>query len=231
MRNMHIKKLRRLRIRIHVELAALAMVLSVLAGCATDGTIKPVPVAEEPAATQAVSVAQLEDGREGFIITEVAKMNDASRSAFHRAVAMLNKKDYGNAIELLEKVIAQSPGASAPYIDLGIAYARIDKPERAEAHFKTALQLFPGHPVACNETGLLYRKTGQFDKARAIYEQALAGFPNYYPVHKNLGILCDLYLNDLESALAHYETYSQAMPEDAQVKLWIADLRARLGRQ
>ena len=94
---------------------------------------------------------------------------------------------------------------------------------------KKALELVPGHPVASNECGLLYRKKGRFDEARAMYEQALAAYPNYYPAHRNLGILCDLYLNDLESAMAHYQVYSQAMPKDNKVKLWIADLQARMG--
>jgi hypothetical protein len=62
-----------------------------------------------------------------------------------------------------------------------------------------------------------------------MYESAVARFPKYYPLHRNLGILCDLYLNDPECALEHYEIYSEAMPEDRQVKLWIADLRARSG--
>ncbi|NIQ12143.1 MAG: hypothetical protein GWO23_22000, partial [Gammaproteobacteria bacterium] len=46
----------------------------------------------------------------------------------------------------------------------------------------------------------------------------------------NLGILCDLYLNDLECALEHYEIYNGALPENKQVELWIVDLRVRLGR-
>lgn len=176
------------------------------------------------------SVARLEDGREGFTITEVPTMDNASRSDFDRAVAMLKNQDYGQAIALLEKVIEQSPGVTAPYIDIAIAYLRVGKPELAEAHFKTALTLFPEHPLASNEYGFLCRKTGRFAEARAIYEKAIASFPEYSPLHKNLGILCDLYLNDPACASEHYEIYSNARPEDAQVKLWIADLRGRLGR-
>jgi len=194
------------------------MMLSVLAGCATDGKVKP------------ALVERLEDGREGFIIMEVPQMDEASRRDFQRAVAILNDQEYGHAIDLLEKIIEQSPGVTAPYINMAIACLHIGKLEQAEEHLKTALLLVPGHPVACNEYGLLYRKTGRFVEARAIYEKALSRFPDYYPVHRNLGILCDLYLDDLACALEHYEIYSEASPEDNQVKLWIADLRVRLGR-
>ena len=223
MQGIQIRMLRRLKTRTCAGFAVLAMVLSVLAGCATDRKVRDL-VTHEP------SVARLDDGREGFIITEVPKMDEASRRDFDRAVAMLKDQDYAQAIEFLEKVIEQSPGVTAPYIDSAIAYERIGKLEEAEEHLKTALKLFPEHPVACNEYGLLYRKTGRFAEARAIYEKAIARFPDYYPAHRNLGILCDLYLNDPACALEHYEIYSEARPEDKQVKLWVADLRARLGR-
>jgi tetratricopeptide (TPR) repeat protein len=188
------------------------------------------PVADNTSAGTEPTVARLEDGREGFIITEVPTMDNAARRDFDRAVAMLNNQDYGQAIDLLEKVIEQSPGVTAPYIDIAMAYQRIGKPSLAEEHLQTALTLFPGHPVASNEYGLIYRKAGRFAEARAIYEKAIAPFPEYYPLHRNLGILCDLYLNDPACAYEHYEIYSNARPEDAQVKLWIADVRARLGR-
>jgi len=205
------------------------MALPVLAGCATNGAGKAL-VTHEPSAVEEPSVSRLDDGREGFIITEVPRMDGASRRNFERAVAMMKDHNYGQAIDLLEKVIEQSPGVTAPYIDIAIAYQRIDKPERAEEHLRTALELFPGHPAACNEYGLLYRRTGRFAEARAMYEKVVARFPDYYPAHRNLGILCDLYLNDPACALEHYEIYSGARPEDRQVKLWIADLRARLGK-
>jgi len=208
----------------------LAMMVWVLAGCATEKKVEPAPVVQAAPVAKGPSVARLQNGREGFIITEVPQMDEESRGHFERAVAMLNNEEYAQAIELLEKVIEKSPGVTAPYINIAIAYRRLDKADLAEANLKTALQLIPDHPVACNEYGLLCRKTGRFAEARAIYENAIARFPDYYPVHRNLGILCDLYLNDLECALAHYEIYSEANPEDKQVKLWIADLRNRLQR-
>jgi tetratricopeptide (TPR) repeat protein len=230
MQGIHITMLRGLKIQICTGFVACVMVLSVFAGCATHEKVKSPLGVNEPSGAKRSSVERLKDGREGFIINEVAQMDEGSRSDFAHAVAMLNDRDYTAAIDLLGKVIERSPGVTAPYINIAVAYEHMGKLEQAEEHLKTALRLVPEHPVACNEYGLLYRKTGRFAEARAIYEKALSSFPDYYPVHRNLGILCDLYLNDPECALEHYEIYSEANPENKQVKLWIADLRARLGR-
>ena len=225
--------LRRLKTRAWAGFLVLAMLLSVLGGCAT-GPKEQALVAHEPAVAEeppkGSAVARLKDGREGFVITEVPPMDEASRRDFDRAVAMLKDEGYDEAIVLLEKVIEKSPGVTAPYVDIAIAYQRTGRLEQAEENLKTALDLFPEHPVACNEYGLLYRRTGRFTEAREMYEKAIARFPDYYPARRNLGIVCDLYLNDPACALEHYEIYSEARPEDKQVKLWVADLRARLGR-
>ncbi len=213
----------------------LAVALAVFSGCTTGGKIKPgadsgqSSSSVEAAVAKRASVRRLDDGREGFTIMETSRMDGASRSSFERAVAMMNEGDFGKAVEFLEKVIERSPGVTAPYINIAIAYERIDKPEQAEQHLKTALTMVPGHPVASNEYGLLLRKAGRFAEARTIYEKTLGTFPEYLPAHKNLGILCDLYLNDPACAIEQYQIYSEAMPEDAQVGIWIADLRMRLG--
>ncbi len=217
--------------RIYIVFVVPTLVLSVLAGCAFIHNIKPKPVVKKPSTPKGPSVTRLENGREGFIITEVPKMDEASRRDFDHAVAMLKDQKYDKAIDLLKKIIDQSPGVTAPYIDIAIAYQHINKLEQAEKYLKTAQELFPDHPVVCNEYGLLYRRTGRFAEARAIYEKALARFPDYYPLHRNLGILCDLYLNDPACALKHYEIYSRAEPGNKKVKAWIADLHTRIGRK
>lgn len=224
--------LRRLEMRTCAGFLVLAIFLPVLGGCATVGKEQDLAAhesteAEEPSRGPAVS--RLGDGREGFVITEVPPGDEAPGGDFDRAVAMLKDEDYEGAIILLEKVIEKSPGVTAPYIDIAIAFGRTGRPEQAEENLKTALELFPGHPVACNEYGLLYRRTGRFEEARTMYEEAIERFPDYYPAHRNLGILCDLYLNDPECALEHYRIYSEARPEDEQVKLWVTDLSARFG--
>jgi Flp pilus assembly protein TadD len=215
----------------------LAIGLPLLAGCATAGKAKVEPAEPTPAAAAkpsptpptGPSVVHFTDGREGFAITETPAMDAQLRADFDQASAMIREAKYDKAIELLEKVIAKSPGTAAPHINLAIAYRQINKPEEAEQHLKKALELIPGHPVASNEYGLLLRKAGRFTESRQIYEKSLAAFPEYYPIHRNLGILCDLYLKDSACAVQHYEIYSKAMPKDKQVKLWLADLHARLG--
>jgi tetratricopeptide (TPR) repeat protein len=205
------------------------MVLALAFGCATGARVAQQPAAA--AQNQGPSVARLDGGRQGFVIRENPGMDAETRGAFERAVVLLSDGKNEEAIALLTKVIEQSPGVTAPYINIAVAYMRTGTFGPAEQHLKTALGLVPDHPAASNEYGLLLRRTGRFKEAREIYEKALASFPDYLPVHRNLGILCDLYLNDPECALKQFEIYSEGAPADGQVKIWIAELRMRLGRQ
>jgi len=234
MRGIKEETLRRSKTRVYAGFLVLAMLVPVFGGCAA-GPGKQARISHGPAAGTEPSaepvVARLDDGRKGFVITEFPQADEASQKDFDRAVSMLKDGDYDEAIALLEKVIEKSPGVTAPYVDIAMAYRRTGRPEQAEKNLKAALKLFPGQPVALNEYGLLCRESGRFKEARAMYEKAIAGFGEYYPAHRNLGILCDLYLSDPACALQQYEIYSEARPDDVQVKLWIADLSARLGRK
>jgi tetratricopeptide (TPR) repeat protein len=150
-----------------------------------------------------------------------------ARADFAAAMQYIKAVEYEKAISLFNKVSAQSPNNPVPYIDLALVYRKMQNLTLAEENLKQAIKADPWNPVANNELALLYRKTGRFAEARKIYEKILDKYPNFAIAHKNLGILCDLYMNDNACALKHYEIYSSFMPNDAAARIWIADLKAR----
>lgn len=163
-----------------------------------------------------------------FEIHDEVDVKPSVKADFEKAVMLLQKEEYERGIRLLSRVAERSEKSIAPYINLGIAYRKTGEIEKAEESLGKALALNPVHPAANNELALVYRKMGKFSEARRTYERILERFPDFFPARKNLGILCDLYINDLPCAMANYDIYIKADPGDKAVSMWIADLKKRM---
>jgi Flp pilus assembly protein TadD len=166
----------------------------------------------------------------GFTLIEDARVQGDVRVDYDRALDLLARGEINAGISLLETVAAAVPNLSAPRISLAIAHHRLGDLEMAEQHLLQALSINSDHPIALNELGIVYRKTARFAEARRQYEAALAVYPGYHYARRNLAILCDLYLADLECALKNYEAYMATVRSDDEAAMWLKDVRYRAGR-
>ena len=199
----------------HMKIILFAMSASLVAACAT--------TAPEPPPSRVQVQEEV-----GFTITEEARIGGDVRAEYEMALSYLQQGRDDEGIILLQRVAEAAPELSAPRIDLGVAQHRAGDLEAAEKNLLLALESNSEQPVAHNELGIIYRKTGRFDEARKSYESALAVYPGFHFARRNLAVLCDLYLADLECALQNYEAYMKTVPSDEEASMWIADLRYRL---
>jgi tetratricopeptide (TPR) repeat protein len=165
----------------------------------------------------------------GFTIEEEVPVSGAARESYQEAHLLFAQQRYAAGATILEEVVAESPQLSAPRIDLAIAYHKMGELDLAEQHLLEALAQNPDHPVALNELGIIYRKDGRFAESRASYERALDIYPGFHRARRNLAVLCDLYIGDMDCALKNYEAYMDTVANDPEVTIWIADIRNRTG--
>lgn len=158
---------------------------------------------------------------------DIAVSSDVQK-AFDQALQLLQQEQYDDAITLLNTVVELEKRLTAPYINLAMAYRQKGDDKQAEENLLKALAIDNTQPIANNELGIIYRKQGRFADAKKVYVTALSEYPDYLPVIKNLGILCDIYMRDPQCALEQFEKYQQQVPDDKTIKVWIADLKARI---
>jgi tetratricopeptide (TPR) repeat protein len=154
---------------------------------------------------------------------------DFAQQDYRQAIAALKNGATAKALELLLRLSREAPDKPHVFTNLGLAYFQLRQAELAEQAFTQALARNADDAIAHNHLGILKRRKGQFQDALLEYQRAIEIDVEYARAHLNLGILFDLYLQDLEKALQQYRKYLDLTNEEnAQVAGWIIDIERRL---
>jgi tetratricopeptide (TPR) repeat protein len=137
----------------------------------------------------------------------------------------------GNAVDAelrFKEFLLQYPDYSGAWINLAILKSGQGDDDAAALHIEEALRVDPANAAALNQLGMLKRRQGDFVAAEAAYMKAVTAQPEYPLAHYNLGVLNELYLQQLDAALQHFERFLELGGEDKQVEMWVADLKRRI---
>ena len=202
-----------LRRFIEPRLAALVPVAAALAvgACASSG-----PAERPDRASGAVAAA------------DMPEIPPAVLTQYEQAAAVMASGDFLDAELRFQEFLLKYPSYPGAHVNLAIIHSQNGNDEAAQAEIDAALALNPNHAAALNQQGMLFRRNGKFIEAEAAYLKAVTASPDYALAHYNLGVLNELYLQRLDVALHHFETYQALVGSDEQVEKWIADLRRRV---
>ncbi|MCP4490852.1 MAG: tetratricopeptide repeat protein [Gammaproteobacteria bacterium] len=154
---------------------------------------------------------------------------DQNRLNYEAALEDLKSNQFKSAIEELEYLSNTAADLEYIFTNLGLAYINTENYKGAEQAFQRAISQNNSDVVAYNHLGIISRMQGRFDKARLAYEEAIDIDPEYAQAYLNLGILYDIYLQDLKRALIQYQTYQTLTDsQDKTVGRWILDIKRRL---
>jgi len=158
-----------------------------------------------------------------------AEPADDSQALYQQANESLAAGNTDLAIEQFEQVLKTDPSAEQAFTNLGLLYLSKNDNKSAKQAFFNALEQDKDDAIAYNHLAVIQRQEGAFQQALSNYKNAIRINPDYAKAHLNLGILYDIYLQDLPEALEQYERYQQLTENDNEtVEKWIADIKTRI---
>ena len=139
------------------------------------------------------------------LINAVLRSNDGLAAAHlvHAAILRaLGRND--EAAPELERAVALDPLDYNARIRLGMLYEDTNRPAKAEAAYRAALEVRPGYWAASTYLGIFYLYQGAYEKARSQFEAAARVCPGNINILNNLGAV-EFKLGAYDRATAAFE--------------------------
>ena len=120
--------------------------------------------------------------------------------------------DYTQRAETLKQEVAQNPGNTSAWIQLGHIYFDMDKHSHAISAYEKSLEQNPNNADVLTDLGIMYRRSGQPKEAIKKFDMAIAINPNHETARFNKGIVLIYDLGDREGAIRAWEDLLEINP-------------------
>lgn len=155
-----------------------------------------------------------------------SQQSDEERDEYRKAITLLNNNKLDAAKEIFLTFKDERPELAGPYANLAIIELQKDNPEKSLNLVKIALTKNPKLSQALNLLAYLEQLNGEIRSAEKHYKEAININNDYAIAHYNIALLYDIYLQDIKSAIQHYERYMELIDnKDKNTKDWLEQLK------
>lgn len=114
--------------------------------------------------------------------------------------------------ETLKQKVADDPGNTSAWIQLGHTYFDMNKYDQAIAAYEKALEQNPNNADVLTDLGIMYRRSGQPREAIKKFDMAIAINPKHETARFNRGIVLMHDLGDRKGAIQAWEDLLEINP-------------------
>ncbi|MFQ5432402.1 MAG: tetratricopeptide repeat protein [Nitrospinota bacterium] len=133
-----------------------------------------------------------------------------------------------NNISLYEHALKINPFSATAHINIGMAYEKIGRMDKAAYHYKKSIRFRPNYFKAHNNLGVVLKTQGKLDEAADQYIIALKIKPEIAEIYGNLGVVLALQ-GKTDEAITQFEKALKIKPSLAPTHYMFGLLLARQG--
>jgi Tfp pilus assembly protein PilF len=145
------------------------------------------------------------------------------QTAYQKALELMKNKSFDEAHRIFSELIASYPNLAGAYVNLAFINKAKSDDTKAEENINKALEINPNNVDALIQRAAYSQNKGEFKKVELYLLTAEAADSSNEIVQYNLAILYELYLQQYDDAIDHYENYiALSSNEDKEtVKRWV----------
>jgi len=172
------------------------------------------------------------ENKKGASISKGADLNADEQKSYLDALEAIKADEADKAVPPLVKIVQSHPEHLGAWINLSNAYLKGLKISDAENSTARAKAINPNVPEIFNLQGLISVQKGDYGNAEKNYLQAVKLKDNYATAHYNLGLLYDIYYQDLDRAIVQYDRYLELSDgTDKKTLGWVTELKQKVKRR